>query len=215
MPSLKQIQANRLNAQKSTGPRTSAGKANSRFNALKAGIDAAAEVIPGEDPGELSALTVEYYERFTPDRPEQYALVDSLIANDWLLRRLRRIEGQLWNEQIAKERGWSSFNAATQLAGAFSSLENRLTRLQRRLDSADRAYHRALNQIRRLQQAPLEPFETDPPPEDPADPIAPAAQLAQHKEVSHTIGFVPQIPVAAARGTQVWLSSAGASCPSR
>ena len=48
MSSLKQTEANRLNAQKSTGPRTTAGRAVSRFNALKSGIDAEAEVIPGK-----------------------------------------------------------------------------------------------------------------------------------------------------------------------
>jgi hypothetical protein len=45
MSTLKQQEANRLNAQKSTGPRTLAGKAVSRFNALKSGIDAEAETL--------------------------------------------------------------------------------------------------------------------------------------------------------------------------
>jgi hypothetical protein len=196
MPSLKQIEANRLNAKKSTGPRTPQGKAKSRFNALKAGIDAGAEAIPGEDADQLRALRDDYYDRFTPDRPEEYALVDSLIASDWLLRRLRTIEGQLWKQGVAEAREWSSFKPATPLASALSSVENSLTRLQRRIDSADRAYHRALNQIRRLQQAPLEPFDPEPLPADPAVPPAPVAQPAPNQEHSPEIGFVPSIPVA-------------------
>jgi len=91
MSSPKQTEANRLNAKKSTGPRTPAGKAKSRFNALKAGIDAGAEAIPGEDPDDLRALREDYYQRFTPDRPEQYALVDALIAK----RRTARRSGSL------------------------------------------------------------------------------------------------------------------------
>ena len=201
MPSLKQIEANRLNARKSTGPRTPAGKAVSRFNALKAGIDAGAEAIPGEDPEQLRLLLADYYERFQPCRPEQYALVDALITNDWLLRRLRKIEGQLWKDQLAKEREYSSFKPATPLAGAFSSLENRLTRLQRRLDSAGRAYHRALDQIRHLQRFPLQPFEPESEPEQPAENLAespaPAAQPPSNQEHTPAIGFVPSIPVAA------------------
>jgi hypothetical protein len=53
MPTILQIEANRRNAQNSTGPRTDQGKAVSRFNALKTGIDARSHVIPGEDPNVL------------------------------------------------------------------------------------------------------------------------------------------------------------------
>jgi hypothetical protein len=204
MSSPKQIEANRLNAKKSTGPRTPAGKAKSKFNALKAGIDAGAEAIPGEDPDQLRALRDDYYDRFTPDRPEEYALVDSLIASDWLLRRLRGIEGQVWKHGVAKAREWSSFKPATPLASALPSVEDSLTRLQRRMDAADRAYHRALNQIRRLQQAPLEPFASEPLPGErevaqavspagglDAAPPAPAAQPNSNQQHSPVIGFVP------------------------
>ena len=209
MPSPKQIEANRLNAKKSTGPRTPEGKANSRFNALKAGIDAGAEAIPGEDADQLRALRADYYQRFTPDRPEEYALVDSLIASDWLLRRLRKIEGQLWKQEVGKAREWSSFKPATPLASALSSVENSLTRLQRRIDSADRAYHRALNQIRRLQQAPLQPFESEPLPGDSAGPPAPSPQLGPNQQPNPAIGFVPSIPIAP------HAAQSGAPSPSR
>jgi len=57
MPTEAQINANRLNAQKSTGPVTPEGKARSSLNALKSGIDAWSHIIPGEDPAELEALT--------------------------------------------------------------------------------------------------------------------------------------------------------------
>ena len=50
MATAAQIAANRLNVQKSTGPRTPEGKAASSSNALKHGMDAASIVIPGEDP---------------------------------------------------------------------------------------------------------------------------------------------------------------------
>jgi hypothetical protein len=65
MPTAKQQAASRANAQKSTGPRTSAGKAVSRFNALKHGIYAVHQVLlyrpmfrmrTGGDPAESSIL---------------------------------------------------------------------------------------------------------------------------------------------------------------
>jgi hypothetical protein len=46
MATPKQNQANRQNAQRSTGPRSAEGKAASRFNALKTGIDAKAQGTP-------------------------------------------------------------------------------------------------------------------------------------------------------------------------
>ena len=48
-----QIQANRQNAQKSTGPRTPQGKAVVAQNALKHGLLARQAVIVGEDQGQF------------------------------------------------------------------------------------------------------------------------------------------------------------------
>ena len=91
-----QIQANRKNARKSTGPRSAEGKTKSRFNALKSGLHAGSQVIPGEDVAELEALAASYREEFQPETPQDTVLVDSLIAADWRLRRLHKIEAQLW-----------------------------------------------------------------------------------------------------------------------
>ena len=61
-----QINANRANALKSTGPRSVEGKSAARFNALKHGIDAASIVIPGEDPAEYEALAAHYLDEYRP-----------------------------------------------------------------------------------------------------------------------------------------------------
>jgi hypothetical protein len=82
MASLAQLNANRLNAQRSTGPRTDAGKAATRFNALKHGIEARSLVIPGEDPAELEALALDYRTQFHPEGPLERFLVDTLIRAD-------------------------------------------------------------------------------------------------------------------------------------
>jgi hypothetical protein len=60
MATLAQITANRLNAQKSTGPRSAEGKAVSRFNALKHAASAKSVVIPGEDESALAELAAAY-----------------------------------------------------------------------------------------------------------------------------------------------------------
>ncbi|MFO0890578.1 MAG: hypothetical protein U0790_15720 [Isosphaeraceae bacterium] len=49
MTSAARIEANRRNAQRSSGPRTEAGKQAVRFNALKDGLDVQTAVLPHED----------------------------------------------------------------------------------------------------------------------------------------------------------------------
>jgi len=66
---LKQIRANRLNAQKCAGPRSDAGKARSGMNALKTGIYAQAQILSGEDPTALKKLSTEFYEYHEPETP--------------------------------------------------------------------------------------------------------------------------------------------------
>jgi hypothetical protein len=143
-----QIEANRRNAQNSTGPRTEGGKAVSRFNALKTGIDARSLVIPRENPHVLESLTIEYYDRFQPVAPEQRFLVDAMIAAEWQLRRLRQAEAQLWEYGMHEKRPRENLVSTGR---AFLFRVDTLTRLHRRIDSAERSYYRALKQLLQLQ----------------------------------------------------------------
>jgi hypothetical protein len=65
-----------------------------RFNALKSGIEAQPQVIPGEDPAALELLTAEYHDRYQPTTPKVRALVDTLITAEWRQRRFRTLEAQ-------------------------------------------------------------------------------------------------------------------------
>jgi len=56
MTSEKQEKANRQNALKSTGPKTSKGKAVARYNAVKHGLLSQDVLIPGEDEAALREL---------------------------------------------------------------------------------------------------------------------------------------------------------------
>ena len=141
MASKKQIEANRLNAQKSTGPRSVEGKARASMNALKTGIDAQSQTIPGEPISQLEALTDDYYERFCPSTPEQRMLVDTLVDCEWLLRRFRRVEGQMWENPIFE----------ITFAKAFRNDSDHFARLQRRIDATQRNYRNALHELQRIQ----------------------------------------------------------------
>jgi hypothetical protein len=141
MASQKQLLANRLNAQKSTGPRSVEGKARASMNALKTGIDARSQTIPGEPISQLEDLTDDYYQRFCPTTPEQRMLVDTLVDSEWLLRRFRRVEGQMWENPIFE----------ISFAKAFRDDSDHFARLQRRIDATQRNYRNALHELQRLQ----------------------------------------------------------------
>jgi hypothetical protein len=98
MSSIRQIEANRRNAQLSTGPRTAQGKAISSMNALKYGIYAESSVLPGEDKAAFAALTEQFRRDCQPQTNVESALVDNIVYQAWLLRRFARIDAQLIEE---------------------------------------------------------------------------------------------------------------------
>jgi hypothetical protein len=137
-------------ANRSTGPRSVEGKAVSRRNALKSGIYASAEtVLESEDPKKLEALTAEYYGRFATDDPEQRCLVDSLVSDEWLLRRFRVIEAQLLSKSIRDD--FLQPEEDYPLGKAYNFRSGELDRLQRRINATRRSYERTLKLLRELQ----------------------------------------------------------------
>ena len=77
-----QVQANRLNEPKSTGPRSAEGKAAVRFNALNMALKAESLILPSEDQAQLEELRREYVEEFQPAGPVETALVEIIIGAD-------------------------------------------------------------------------------------------------------------------------------------
>ena len=154
MSSQLQIEANRRNAQHSTGPRTPEGKAVSRFNALKTGIEAKSQIIPGEVSGELESLARDYYLEWQPATPTECVLVDDLIRADWQLRRLSRAEAQLWTHELADAaKSFNGLDEDAPLGHVAARSCHQFHFLQRRIDSAERALYRALDHLRRLRHA--------------------------------------------------------------
>ena len=185
MSSQKRIEANRLNAQKSTGPRSVEGKAASRMNALKSGIDAQSEIIPGEAPAALDVLTAEYLDSFRPATPQERVQVDILIRADWQLRRLARAEAQLWSAGYQDLTIPEQENATGRI---FYNLDSAFVRLQRRIDATQRSYRAALKQLESLQVA----RHAEPAPDLEHAPDD-ATQSTSPETTYPSIGFVPQI----------------------
>ena len=93
MATRRQIEANRRNAQRSTGPRTRTGKAAAKLNSLKHGLLAEQPVIRGEDEVVFEALRREVTKQFDAVGVIETQLVERISGLIWRLRRLGRIEG--------------------------------------------------------------------------------------------------------------------------
>ena len=97
MSSPARVKANRLNAQRSTGPRTVAGKAKSSLNATKHGLLSRQPLLADEDPADCDELHDRLVEALSPDGAIEELLVDDAVALLWRLQRLHRVEVALFS----------------------------------------------------------------------------------------------------------------------
>jgi hypothetical protein len=112
MVTKKQEEANRRNAQKSTGPKTAEGKAVVRTNAFKHGLLSEEFIIKGEDPEKFSYLHRELEAELDPVGFQEAEIVERMAVQMWRLRRLYRVEAGIFaykqavveHDQAQKER---------------------------------------------------------------------------------------------------------------
>jgi hypothetical protein len=92
MVSQQQLEANRANARRSTGPRTTEGKSRSKMNALTHGLSAKAIVIGDEKPEDFEALRDAVIAHYQPNTAFANDAADRYAATLWRLRRIPAIE---------------------------------------------------------------------------------------------------------------------------
>ena len=161
MSTLRQIEANRRNALKSTGPTSVTGKAASSMNALKTGLHAKSLVLPSEKLADLEELIEDYYQHHRPASPDARGLVDDLIRCEWTLRRLDNAETQAWQYQAK-----NTYDEPEKfpLGKSITSYSNTFSKFQYRLDATRRARLRALQALEKLKSEPARPQSLSPSP---------------------------------------------------
>src|SRR5580704_132441 len=95
MTSWQQFQANRLNALKSTGPRTEEGKRQSRRNAVRHGLTAETVIDGLEDSEDYRAFEASVIADYDARTAVERELVLRLASLLWRLRRSISIESDL------------------------------------------------------------------------------------------------------------------------
>jgi hypothetical protein len=99
MTSIKQIEANRRNSLKSTGPKTEAGKQASRCNAVRHGLTAEAVIGVLEDAEDYKAFELAITADYDAQSAVERELVLRLASLLWRLRRATTIETGLFEIQ--------------------------------------------------------------------------------------------------------------------
>lgn len=157
MATEKQLEANRRNAQKSTGPSTEAGRAKAKFNALKHGMTADTAVLPYEDSASYEQLREALIDNYEPVGAGEQMLVELVAVNYWRLLRARRVEQasmKLHIEALKDRNGLSTEPTMEDdggLATAFAGPHDTFRKLERYQTNVERSYYRAVETLRKAQ----------------------------------------------------------------
>ncbi len=137
MSSQSQIEANRANAQLSTGPRSPEGKAASSQNARTHGLTAKDMVILPHEQDDFLDLQIDLTAQIKPIGALELTAFDNLLHAAWNMRRIRRLEAQL------AESGSDPLSDP--------NLAAQCDRYARYFGRAEKSYYRALRELRTLQ----------------------------------------------------------------
>ncbi len=140
----RRLEANRRNAQLSTGPRTAAGKARVAQNRTTHALTGAHTLLPGEDPQAYASLLAALVDEHAPATETEAHQVELLAHTQWKLRRAAQLETDAFVSSRSAE------EAAN--AGSFT-LTDAVMRVARYQASIRRSYSLALAELHRLQSA--------------------------------------------------------------
>jgi hypothetical protein len=116
MSSFKQIEANRRNALKSTGPTTSEGKQRSRCNAIRHGLTAETVIAGLEDSDHYEAFQGAVISDYDAESAVERELVLRLASVLWRLRRATGIESGLFESVVRNSPGFHARTAKSQIS---------------------------------------------------------------------------------------------------
>ena len=165
----KQQEANRQNAQHSTGPKTEEGKAAVRLNALTYGLRARNLLITGENPDEYQQLWSDLESDWQPENRTERFFLEQMATSQWLLARLSKGERQVYERPMGV---WAQMRLLDRFAQQRARLEN--------------AFSKAMHDLERLQQkrqaAQKQPAHTAQAAEAPAPaPVKPEVPHRAHR----------------------------------
>jgi hypothetical protein len=184
MATQSQIDANRINAQKSTGPRTPEGKAQSRRNGLLHGLTAKTCMLDGEDPEALTGIHADLSDKYHPQDTEEDFLVERMAKARCRYNRIMPLEAAIFNIRLTVDQAPKEVVEALSQEGqrAWAYLRdanggNALSKLSRYETSLLREYDRSRQELEKLQKIraarPTPPPVTEELRREPDPPVTP------------------------------------------
>jgi hypothetical protein len=157
MPSARKSEASRINGAKSRGPKTAEGRAISSRNATTHGLTAKTLILRHENPADFLEMYNGYFDHFHPTNQTEICVVCKIVVARWRLSRSWRYqtasldmemnaqaaELQTRNRQVDEDRlATLAFSAIADAGGHVRALRTE--------GSMTRAYHKAVEEFRRL-----------------------------------------------------------------
>ncbi len=118
--SLKQVEANKKNAQKSTGPKSFWGKHKASGNALTHGLDAKKHLIMGEDTKEFEDYRSSMIHMLDPINPIQEESALQIVSAGWRIRRFASVEAGLFDYEQKDSKEYLVKYVGSQLNGGYT-----------------------------------------------------------------------------------------------
>lgn len=131
-PASRRSEINRANAAHSTGPRTPTGKSGSSRNSLKHGLASGTLIIPGDDHAAFDSLLECLLAEHQPANITEEMLIQEMAQSFWLTQRALRFQNACFTESGIDEKHLALF--------------------LRYQTTHERAFHKALNTLIRLQK---------------------------------------------------------------
>jgi hypothetical protein len=149
MISEKQLEANRRNAERSTGPKTDEGKTRSSRNNLRHGLTGQISLLPTEDREAHDAFCDELSNGLNPETPMERQFAMSIAEDSWRLNRARAIENNMF--ALGHERERRELQIALADARTFQAQANQFQLLTIYEQRINRNLQRNLKQLHELQ----------------------------------------------------------------
>jgi hypothetical protein len=186
----RQQEANRQNAQHSSGPKTPEGKTAVRLNALTYGLRARQLLLPEEDPEEYKQLWASLEAGWQPQTPTERFYLETMATSQWLLARVAKSERRIYQYEPSIEKQFA--------------LLDRVSALRARLERSITSAMRELKQLQKERQARPQPQPAQPaqatdaapaPDRQPAEPnVPPPAYVMSEGAEDHPVSCAPATP---------------------
>jgi hypothetical protein len=186
-----QLEANRRNAQHSTGPRTTEGKNRSRMNTIAHGFTAQGVVLTEDDAPHYKANLQTFMNEHRPKGPTELFLVETLAETAWTVSKIRAQEQNFMT--IVGQTGHNPFegpdpetNVLLTQANHSRNNAKQIELLSRYEQRKMRLFRETLRDLKLLQQERKLAEQQ----QSASEQTAQTAQAAPQAQPSQEIGFV-------------------------